>query len=250
MQGSNTGPSSNQGGSKSGGLSWSTPSPAKTTPQQNPLLGTTKPAQSPLPTTKTTPVSPPIITRAKIQNESTGKKSMSTFIGGVIVGALLMWGWNGLFSNTAPTNTDVKNTATASGNTKETTTATANNTTIGGSGASKTPTTVIGDNLVIPSSQDAGMSVMVTSATVSAPTWLVVYEVYQGKPYRALGATMFFPEYNGKSGTISLQRTTTPNTTYFVGQSLDSGDHKFTPHVNKEVLDIAGNMIGVTFSTK
>lgn len=97
--------------------------------------------------------------------------------------------------------------------------------------------------------QLAGMEVLVTDTTVSVPTWLVVYELYQGKPVRALGAQMFFPELNGKGGIIKLVRATTPNTTYFIGQSLDTGDHTFTPHVNKEVLDASGRMMGVTFRT-
>jgi len=116
-------------------------------------------------------------------------------------------------------------------------------------GAAAVPTTAAANNLTIPSPQQVGMSVEVTSATVSVPTWLVVYELYNGAPIRALGATMFFPENNGKAGTISLLRATAPNTAYFVGQSLDDGSHTFKIHVNKDVLDATGAMAGVTFKT-
>jgi hypothetical protein len=94
------------------------------------------------------------------------------------------------------------------------------------------------------------MDVVITSANVTAPTWVVVYELAGNKPARALGATLFFPEYNGKGGVVSLLRATQPGTTYFVGQATDDGDHIFTLHKDKDVTDISGNLAGVTFKTK
>ncbi len=243
MQATNPGSGSNQGGSKSGGLSWSTP-PAAT------AAGGAKPIQSPLPTAKpagaTTQTSTQV-SRTRTQSESgITMGTIGIFIAGVIVGALIMWGWNTFNPNTSltPSGTNTNNSgAAASGNSSAIGTA-------GGAVIPSTPATTAANNFTVPTPQDAGMEVVISGATVTAPTWLVVYEVYQGKPFRALGATMFFPENNGKGGTVSLSRATTPNTTYFVGQSLDQGDHTFTPHVNKEVLDATGNMAGVTFQTK
>jgi hypothetical protein len=106
------------------------------------------------------------------------------------------------------------------------------------------------NNLSVASPQDAGMDVVIASTTVTVPTWMVVYELAGNKPARALGATLFFPEYNGKGGVVSLLRATQPGATYFIGQATDDGDHVFTLHGDKDVLDAGGNLAGVTFKTK
>ena len=240
MQATNPGSGSSQGGSKSGGLSWSTP-PAS--------AAGAKPMQSPLPTAKPAAVMPQAAAQTsrtrmpESMGTNTTGRTIGIFIAGVIAGALVMWAWNtynpkALVSGKgATTNTAATSNSSAIGTT-------------GGVVIPSTPVTAAANNFTVPSPQDAGMAVAVSGATVSAPTWMVVYELSGGKPIRALGATMFFPENNGKAGSISLARATQPNTTYFVGQSLDNGDHTFTPHVNKEVLDVSGNMSGVTFQTK
>ncbi len=175
--------------------------------------------------------------------QSSAARTATSFGAGVLVGALLVWGW-GAMNTSTPSNTA---TNTIDGGTlvpANSTTSTGGSTIAGTAGMGTTAT----NDLEI-ANQAAGMQVVVADSTVAAPTWLVVYELYQGKPVRALGATMFFPEYNGKGGIITLLRATQPGMTYFVGQSLDTGDHTFTPHVNKEVVDSNGKMIGTTFTT-
>lgn len=158
----------------------------------------------------------------------------------IVVVAVVAGGWKMFGSDIASAPGGKTNTPVAS-DTKSAT---------GGSSSSAVPTTAAANNLTIPSPQDAGAEVSVSSATVSEPTWLVVYELNNGALVRALGATLFFPENNGKGGTISLLRATQPNTAYFVGQSLDNGSHTFAIHVNKDVLDATGAIAGVTFKTK
>ncbi|TSC68953.1 MAG: hypothetical protein G01um101456_416 [Parcubacteria group bacterium Gr01-1014_56] len=237
MQATNPGSGSNQGGNKSGGLSWSTP-PAGAAAG---ATGGAKPTQSPLPTAKPGPVVVQASrTRTQLESSMT-TRTIGIFIAGVIVGALIMWGWSAFAPSASLTPSDTKTGAVAS-----------NDSAIGNTGGAvipSTPSVAVANTITVPSPQDAGMQVAVSEATVSQPTWLVVYELSGGKPIRALGATMFFPENNGKGGTISLARATSPGTSYFVGQSLDSGDHTFALHVNKEVLDASGAMAGATFKT-
>jgi hypothetical protein len=160
-----------------------------------------------------------------------------------------MWGWYATTGTSAPAATPNTADTTHNADTGSTTAGGTANPDSGGA-AAQLPATAATNDITVSSPQNAGMDVVIKDANVSAPTWLVVYEMYQGKPFRALGATMFFPEYNGKGGVISLLRATQPNTTYFIGQSLDDGTHTFTPHVNKEVTDANGNLLGVTFTTQ
>lgn len=93
------------------------------------------------------------------------------------------------------------------------------------------------------------MQVSVTSATVSTPTWLVVYESSNGQPVRILGAAMFFPENNGKGGTIPLLRATQPGQTYVVGERTDNGDHMLSLTADAPVADSSGNAMWSSFKT-
>lgn len=234
-------PSDNRGGSK-GGLSWSTP-----TPQNNqrasavsPLIAS-KPAVAPTPVSPSKPVSASSAPmRAKTDTSAT-MRSIWIFAAGVVVGGLIVLAWSAANQSSTP---GLSSTSTSTGTRTTVTTTTSGN----ASGATISNSIATTDDIVVLG-QDAGDAVVVKDASVSVPTWLVVYELAQGKPVRALGATMFFPEYNGKGGVIPLLKPTAPHTTYFVGSSLDTGDHTFTPHVNKEVTDSNGTMIGTTFST-
>lgn len=108
-----------------------------------------------------------------------------------------------------------------------------------------------GENTLVPvSPQDAGLEVAISSATVSVPTWVVVYESVNGEPGRALGATLFFPATNGKSGTVSLLRATEPGQSYLIGENTDSGDRVFALHGDEPVVDLAGQPVWYTFTTK
>jgi hypothetical protein len=80
--------------------------------------------------------------------------------------------------------------------------------------------------LTVTSPQKAGVEVVISDVSVSAPTWVVVYESRDGKPGNVLGASLFFP--GGTSGTIELLRGTTAGQTYFVTERTDNGDHQFS----------------------
>lgn len=262
MQAPNPGQGSTGGNNRSSGLSWSSPStpssPSSFNNTKQPTLlssatSSSKPAATPV-SAAARPTVTTSSTRMPATRERSGGRSIGIFIAGVVVGLLISWGWGA--TQTQPTNTANNTTPTNTSNTG------ANNTigqitspVIGGAvaaGATQTwgkSGTTPASNIRVQN-QQAGMTVRVTDATVAQPTWLVVYELQDGKPVRALGATMFFPEHNGKGGVVGLLRATQPNTTYFVGQSLDTGNHTYTPHVNQEILDSNGNMVGVLFTTQ
>lgn len=258
MQANN--PGQNGSNNKPSGLSWSSPSPSNN--MTSPLLGGAKPASVPASKPAATPVSAvkPTVTSAPAPASkpraasATSKGRGNTaggFIGGVVVGALLVWGWYGLSPSAPATSSNSNTTQTVgAGNTQVGSVAIADSQTESIMTTPTTPATGSANNLTVASPQDAGMDVVIANANVSVPTWVVVYELAGNKPVHALGATMFFPEYNGKGGVVSLLRATQPNTTYFVGQAVDNGDHVFTPHTDKEVMDVAGNYAGVNFKTK
>lgn len=111
------------------------------------------------------------------------------------------------------------------------------------------PTTSATQNLTVPSPQDSGTEVAVTYDTVTAPTWIVVYENRDGQPGNALGAAFFAPELQNKN-TVSLLRGTLPEQTYFVGESRDDGDRIFSLKNDQAVHDQDGKPVLVQFQTK
>ena len=160
---------------------------------------------------------------------------------GLIVIAWFMWGGQ----KTAP---GLTATSTASG-TGTTAVVTGTGADMTGVPGTTTTTTTSGSSaLAVASPQAAGLSVTITSATVSQPTWVVVYESLNGKPGRALGATLFFPENNGKGGAVSLLRATMPGQSYLVGENIDSGDHVFSLHGDQAVVDQNGSPVWYSFN--
>jgi len=212
--------------SKQSGLSWSQPSSAKPV---STLLGSSAAAKS--------VNAPKPMTVAATQKG--GRKSFMIFAGGLLVGGLLAWSWFSLVSDRAITATENNPTPTEEGGTTGST-----NT----KGNSLPGSTIGNEALVVPPTQDAGLSVAISSATVTTPTWVVVYESLNGVRGNALGAALFFPET--KSRTINLLRATTPGKTYFVGRNVDNGDKQFSLANDKPVLNAAGKPVYAEFKTR
>ncbi|MDP4020887.1 MAG: hypothetical protein Q8P58_02510, partial [Candidatus Adlerbacteria bacterium] len=116
------------------------------------------------------------------------------------------------------------------------------------SGAALPGAVISNEALVVPSPQNAGLSVMVSSATVTSPTWVVVYESKNGVRGNALGAALFFPQDGDK--TINLLRATTAGQTYFVGRHVDNGDKQFSLTLDKPVVNAAGSPVYVEFRAR
>lgn len=107
---------------------------------------------------------------------------------------------------------------------------------------------VSSEALVVPSPQDAGLSVAVSSANVSAPTWVVVYESKNGVRGNALGAALFFP--GGQTKTVNLLRATTAGQSYLVGRHVDNGDKQFSLTLDQAVVNGAGQPMYTEFRTR
>lgn len=211
------------------GLSWSTPTTApttstpKTSTQSQPTKAPLAAVKNPLPNMPATPTGP-------------SSKYMGMIAAGVIAGGLLAWGWTNV--NTSSQNgSDTSETATLNGeNGADLGVNTDGVTTIGA-----------GVGLQILNSQGAGMSVAVEKATLSVPTWIVIYEDKDGKPGNALGAGLFFPE--NKGGVVELLRATTPGKTYLAVKQADNGDRKFSLKDDLYVSE-DGKVEWVTFQTR
>ncbi len=236
MADTNGGSNGNPGGGKQSGLSWSQP----LMPSQNNQATAPKPASAAGAQTQKPSTMQPIKAYSAPAQKTTMQSGGTSrivggFIGGLIIGALITTIWfTSAGSAAAPINTSDMTGA-----------------------ASSTDSSIAPGDMMLPSTalsiatpQGAGSQVVVDSATVSAPTWLVVYETANGQPVRILGASMIFPENNGKGATVPLLRATQPGETYVVGERLDDGDHKLSLTLDKPVSDSSGNALWSSFTTR
>ena len=255
----------NQNGQKQGGLSWTqSPSSAGSVSSNinNNNAGGAKPISQVQPSVSKAPVSNTPNKAPSMPSNSSSKKNDSRqgsgartagiFIAGVIVGLIIGWGWFSLGrdNGAVATNDNDDTTATTQGAvtaTSGTQTGTAKTgTSAGGSGAvTASPSGTSGLGI---DSQSAGLSVKVSSVSVSAPTWVVIYDNVNGTPGNALGARMFFP--GETSGTIELLRATISGKSYFAGEYVDDGDHKYSKQSDSQVKTVAGTPLIVQFNAR
>lgn len=144
-------------------------------------------------------------------------------VGGIIVGALLAAGWSS-YQQDAP-------------GTVATTTEAVLNTVSTGSTLPAQPLSV--------QDQPAGSSVAIGSLSITRPVWVVVYVSREGRPGNALGARLFFA--GDKQGSVKLLRNTEAGKQYFVGISVDNGDHTFSLTADKPLVDAGGGPLWATF---
>ncbi len=222
------------------GLSWSQPASTARPSQTGATAGSSSSSQPKF-------IASPPRTTAPAQPSS--RRGMLLFSSGVLVGGLLAWSWfslspEGAVTTNNDTNVPAAGTAATGGGSAPTPGA-------GAAGGAALPGSTIGsESLVVPSPQEEGLSVQITSASVSAPTWIVVYESFNGTRGNALGAALFFPENNNTNKSIKLLRATVPNRIYFVGRNVDNGDKKFSTTLDKPVTNAAGNPAYVEFRVR
>jgi len=223
----NSGNQGSQNNSKQSGLSWSQPG------------GAAKPAQTgPASAPKSSPLLKPA-TPAPAAQSGNSRKTFLLLAGGVVVGGLLAWSWFSVM----PAGTVTEGEGTLATGEE----AGANGASTGGTVA--LPGTVIGNEaLTVTTPQDAGLSVMVSEASVTVPTWVVVYESSNGVRGNALGAALFFP--GGGAKTINLLRATTEGRVYLVGRHVDNGDKQFSLTNDQPAVNAAGNPVYVEFRTR
>ncbi len=113
---------------------------------------------------------------------------------------------------------------------------------------STTQATFPSGSLVVASPQTAGLTVAISNVVVQVPTWVVIYENYNGQLGNVLGAALFTKDRS--SGVVDLLRGTLPGQSYFAGEARDDGDHMFSMINDPAIRDANGNPITLTFQTK
>lgn len=113
---------------------------------------------------------------------------------------------------------------------------------------STTQATFPSGSLVVASPQTAGLTVAISNVVVQVPTWVVIYENYNGQLGNVLGAALFTKDRS--SGVVDLLRGTLPGQSYFAGEARDDGDHMFSMVNDPAIRDANGNPITLTFQTK
>ena len=241
---SNQNPNQKNDNQQKPGLSWT--QPGQNNNSQNKNANTTSPK----------PITTATSTLSNTPADSTGRV-ISIIIGIVVVFALAAWGIVALHNRSnsdAAVGTDTATSTSAS--TTDTTTTGTKPASDAGSAAStnNTPATAAAGvatgataSLSVASPQDAGSSVKVTGMSLSAPTWIIVYETAGGKPTRILGATLFFK--GDTAGTVSLLRNTASGQDYLVSAAVDNGDKAFSLSDDKVVPDSTGAQMWIKFST-
>jgi len=188
-------------------------------------------------------------TPVKVQRSPMRPRTM--FIMGIIVGALITWIWfdtRPSAQNTAQEGSGylaIDKTSGAKG-------AAISGTPAANADASTSSGAALGektnDTISVPTPQNAGTSVAVSSISAEGAVWAVVYEDINGKVGNALGAARFTPPYAG--GSIELLRSTLPNLTYFVGLTADTPDHTFSIKTNAPILGQDGNQVMTQFAAQ
>jgi hypothetical protein len=244
-------PNQKNDGSKPG-LSWTQPAQGGSTQNAKPVSTTTKPASS-------------ISSNAAAASDATDSTArvIGIIIGIVVVFALAAWGIVALHNRSVNNSEEAANAGTSS-TTDETITDT--DTAVaptpvaptapvapapGGANPTAAPTPqamTSGASFSVPSPQTAGSSVTVENLSLSAPTWIIVYDSISGTPGRVLGATLLFPA--DKSGTVELARSTVAGSNYLVTAAVDNGDKTFSVHGEKPVADASGSQMWIKLQTQ
>lgn len=209
-------------------LSWSQP-------LTSPSKGQLKPAQS----------SSAAIGDNSVQHQSHAMRNLVIAAVAILVIAGVAWAITG--RKGSPTET---NTASSPNSATPATTANPSGAAVsaGTSSATQTQASFPSGALVLPSPQNAGLEVAVANIEVKVPTWVVIYENYNGQPGNVLGAALFTKDRT--SGAIDLLRGTLPGQTYYAGEARDDGDHMFSMVGDPAIRDTGGNPITLKFQTK
>jgi hypothetical protein len=252
MQGTNNG-QGNQNNQKQSSLSWSQP------PQGSGNAGGAKPisqvASSPVQSKISAPqaTAKPVMPAPKkaTSNGGSGAGRMAgIFAAGIVVGLVIGWGWFSLRTTPVEVATHTDSTSQTGSVAKGGTGSETSGSTSGVSaGSSVAPSGVAGSATGLSVGvQSAGTQVAVSSVSVSAPTWVVVFDNNKGKPGNALGAALFFP--GQKSGTVELLRATVVGNSYLVGEYVDNGNHIFSKQEDTQVHDLTGAQMLVEFTVR
>lgn len=212
-------------------LSWSQPITSKTSskPSQNAHADSSEPRQS------STPASAASGAGMELKNKNRAGRNIIIAAVGLIVIAGIVWAVEANKNTKSATSLaqPAQNLSTGAGAPRQ--------------GSAAASAALSDGSLSLPSPQSSGLEVSVSHIVVTVPTWVVIYENYNGQPGNALGAGLFTPER--RSGVVDLLRGTLPGQTYFAGEARDDGDHMFSMVNDPAVRDAGGNPIVLQFQT-
>jgi len=220
------------------------------TPKQVPTLSWSNPQSSSTPAKQITASKPTQPGPKKLGMRAPTKIAMA-FAGGLIVGWVITWGWfdvrhagESMVSESSQTQTQT----TAQMATQSASTAAAGNGMQSASMGPSLQSVVANDSVVVPTQQNAGTSVTVSSISATDAVWAVVYEYSNGVLGRVLGAARFTPQRT--NGSIDLLRATLPNLQYAVALDADTPDHSFSIKTNAPIVDSTGARVMTQFTAQ
>lgn len=175
--------------------------------------------------------------------ESSGLTIVFSILGGVVVGALAVWGWYSLGANerTEGDITKVPSVSNSAGSMNETV----------------VPQESLPEQSSVPETgsplslsignQSAGLQVAVAQVSLPYSGWVVIHEDRDGVPGNALGAARI--DGNRPSTTVELLRGTLPGKVYYGLLYRDDGDKLFSLDNDFPIRDASGNPVMVRFET-
>ncbi|MBY0294172.1 hypothetical protein K2Q08_02475 [Patescibacteria group bacterium] len=210
--------------------------------EKKPQLSWSQPITPVKPVQTSTPATATVTKNQKNQSpeESHMKRNLIIAAVAILVVAGIAW------AVTSDKNSDVE--GTPAGTVATSTKPAATGSTSGTTATSNAQASFPSGALVISSPQNAGLTVAVSNITVQVPTWVVIYESYNGQPGNVLGAALFTSDRS--SGVVDLLRGTSPGQSYFAGEARDDGDHMFSMINDPAIRDENGTPVTLTFQTK
>lgn len=241
-QNSGNGQKNQNNNEKKAQLSWSQPlNTNQVKPAQNSPIGSGEPRTNFASASATVGMPK----QARVNEMEKGKPHMMRNLSIAVVVILILggiaWSLGGKKSSTSTVASDTTGTSQTTGSVSGTMPA---GTVVGGTSPAMFPN----GSLVVASPQTAGLEVAVSSIIVQVPTWVVIYENFNGQPGNVLGAALFTSTRS--SGVVDLLRGTLPGQTYFAGEARDDGDHMFSMVNDPAVRDENGNPTVLKFQTK
>lgn len=160
------------------------------------------------------------------------------FIGGFLIGILLIWGWQN-YSKRVTIEVPAETTAPTDMGIGEAPATITNE---------EAPMAPLSSDHIFVSAQDAGATVALRELTLAVPGWAVVHEENNGFIGNALGAARKDAGTHTDI-TISLLRTTEPQKRYWVVLYSDNGDRLFNLHDDFPLRDASDNPVMSSFTT-
>lgn len=180
----------------------------------------------------------------KIQEkkDASGLTITLSVLGGVVLGALAVWGLYAFGSSSSRVSDEMKS---ASGGTNDGIIESSMN--VSSSSQSSSASSQMDSSMLAISNQSAGLQVAVSHVVLPYAGWVVIHEDRDGVPGNALGAARVID--GRESLTVDLLRGTLPGKTYYGLLYRDDGDKLFSLDNDFPIRDEKGNPVMVRFMT-